>query len=210
MRIVFDDCIMVANMKKRNLSKESTREHILKVASELFYTQGIRAVGIDTIVAKSGVAKTTLYDHFPSKDMLVHSYLMSQDLLFWKMWELTLDLHPNSPKEQITDLFEMFEAGIQTPEVLGCAFLSAVSEYPEFDQPIHQLAILHKQKVKQGFQELAQKAGVSQPEPLAEQLLLLLNGAFATKRVFGVNENSLRQVANIAKTLLNAHLAGDR
>jgi AcrR family transcriptional regulator len=201
---------MVANMKKRNLSKEATREHILKVASELFYTQGIRAVGIDTIVAKSGVAKTTLYDHFPSKDMLVHSYLMSQDQMFWKMWELTLDLHPNSPKKQITDLFEMFEAGIQTPEVLGCAFLSAVSEYPEYDQPIHQLAILHKQKVKQSFQELAKEAGVSQPELLAEQLLLLLNGAFATKRVFGVNENSLRQVANIAKTLLNAHLAGDR
>ncbi|MFZ4816812.1 MAG: TetR/AcrR family transcriptional regulator [Phototrophicaceae bacterium] len=201
---------MTSLSPKPKLAKGAAKEHILKVASELFYTQGIRAVGIDTIVAQSGVAKTTLYDHFPSKDDLVNAYLTIHDQMFWQAWDATLEQHPDSPEQQIRDLFEMLEAGIATPEVLGCAFLSAASEFPDLGQASHQLALVHKQKVKTRFQALAQAAGVAQPEQLAEQLLLLLNGAFASKRVFGSFESAVRQLAATANMLLDAHLTRSR
>jgi AcrR family transcriptional regulator len=198
---------MTSTTPKPKLAKGAAKEHILKVACDLFYSQGIRAVGIDTIVAQSGVAKTTLYDHFPSKDDLVHAYLMIHDQMFWQAWDTVLEQHPTSPEQQIRSLFAMLEAGIATPEVLGCAFLSAASEFPELGQSSHQLALVHKQKVKTRLQELAQAAGIAQPDQLAEQLLLLLNGAFATKRVFGALENPTRQLAASANMLIDAHLA---
>ncbi len=192
---------------KPKLARGAAKEHILKVACEMFYTQGIRAVGVDTIVAQSGMAKTTLYDYFPSKDDLVHAYLSIHDQMFWQAWDATLEQHPESPEQQLRDLFVMLEAGIATPEVLGCAFLSAASEFPELGQSSHQLALVHKQKVKTRFQALAQAAGAAQPEQLAEQLLLLLNGAFATKRVYGSLENPTRQLAATANIVIDAHLA---
>ena len=198
---------MTSIAPKHRLAKGTAREHILKVASELFYTQGIRAVGVDTIVAQSGVAKTTLYDHFPSKDDLVHAYLAIHDQMFWQAWDAALEQHPESPEQQLRDLFKMLETGIATPEVLGCAFLSAASEFPELGQSSHQMALAHKQKVKTQFQALAQAAGAAQSEQLAEQLLLLLNGAFATKRVFGSLENPTRQLAATANIVIDAHLA---
>ena len=192
---------------KPKLAKGHAKEHILKVASELFYTQGIHAVGIDTIVALAGVAKTTLYDHFPSKDSLVNAYLTLHDQVFWQAWDAALAQHPDSPVQQLRDLFEVLEAGLATPEVLGCAFLSAASEFPEIGQSSHQLALIHKQKVKKRFQEMAQAAGIAQSEQLAEQLLLLLNGAFASKRLFGSFTSATRQLAATAIIVLDAHLA---
>jgi len=198
---------MTNTTTKPKLAKGAAKEHILKVASTLFYTQGIHAVGVDTIVAQAGVAKTTLYDHFPSKDDLVNAYLTIHDQMFWQAWDAALEQHPESAEQQIRDLFEMLQAGITTPEVLGCAFLSAASEFPDLGQSSHQVALAHKQKVKTQFQALAQAAGVAQAEQLAEQLLLLLNGAFATKRVFGSLESPARQLAATANMLLDAHLA---
>jgi len=195
---------------KPNRAKGSAREHILKVASALFYAQGIHAVGVDTIVAQAGVAKTTLYHYFPSKDDLVNAYLMIHDQMLWQAWDAAMEQHPESPEQQLRDLFEALEAGIATPEVLGCAFLSAASEFPELGQSSHQVALVHKQKVKMRFQALAQAAGIVQAEQLAEQLLLLLNGAFASKRVFGSLESPTRQLAATANMLIDAHLARAR
>jgi len=198
---------MTSNITKPKLAKGAAKDHILKVASKLFYEHGIRAVGVDTIVAQSGVVKTTLYDHFPSKDDLINAYLTMHDQVFWQVWDTALLKSPDSPVQQIRDLFDVLDAGLATPEVLGCAFLSAASEFPELTQSSHQLALVHKQKVKMQLQALAQAAGVTQPEELAEQLLLVLNGAFASKRIFGTYEGPVRQLATTANMLLDAHLA---
>lgn len=195
------------NTTKPKLAKGTAKEHILKVASELFYTQGIHAVGIDTIVAQAGVAKTTLYDHFPSKEDLVNAYLALKEQMFWQLWDTALEQHPESPEQQLRDLFDAFEALFARPEVLGCPFLSAASEFPELGHTSHQVALFHKQKVITRFQALAQTAGVAQSEQLAEQLLLMLDGAFASNRVFRSFESPTRQLVATANILLDAHLA---
>lgn len=197
-------------MKKQSGAKSargSTKDHILDVASGLFYNTGIRAVGVDTIVAQSGVAKTTLYDHFASKDALISAYLTKHDQEFWEAFQATLDKHPNQPRQQLMELFESFEAMIASPHSLGCPFLSAATEFPELDQPGHQIALAHKQKIRDQLQRLAKAAGAKDPAQLADQLLLLLDGAFASKRVFRTDESPMRQLKATANMLLDMHLA---
>jgi AcrR family transcriptional regulator len=194
------------NKTKAKIPRGQTREHILEVAGRLFYTQGIRAIGVDTIVAQSGVAKTTLYDHFPSKDDLVKAYLEKNDHDFWEMFDTALQQHPDQPKKQLVDVFEHFSALIGTPESLGCPFISVASEFPELEQPGHPLAVAHKQKIRDRLSQLAQAAGAKQPTQLADQLLLLLDGAFASKRVFRSFDSPAAQLVAAANLLLDCHL----
>jgi AcrR family transcriptional regulator len=197
---------MSYNKSKPKLARGEAKDHILEIAGRLFYTQGIRAIGVDTIVAQSGVAKTTLYDHFASKDDLVNAYLEKNDLDFWQMFEAALQQHPGDPKQQLRDVFQRFADLIATPESLGCPFISAASEFPELEQSGHPLAVAHKQKVRDRLSELAQAAGAKQPAQLADQLLLLLDGAFASKRVFRSFDSPAGQLVAAANLLLDCHL----
>ena len=79
----------------------AARQHILDVASDLFYREGIRAVGIDRIVEQSGVGKATLYRHFPTKDALIVAYLEERDRLYWKQLNEVIALHEGSPRAQL-------------------------------------------------------------------------------------------------------------
>lgn len=198
---------MKDNQGKNRLPKGAARQHILEVADDLFYHIGIRAVGVDTIVAQAGVAKTTLYDHFASKDALIEAYLEGRDHAFWQLVEMTLTKHPDSPREQLLDLFESIEAFIAGPECLGCPFLNAVAEFPEPDQPGHGIAVAHKEKLRMWFTELAQAAGVKAAHQFADQLMLLLDGAFASKRVYCSAQSPAMQLKATVQMLLQAHLA---
>ncbi len=201
---------MKDNQVKNKSAKGATRQHILEIASDLFYYTGIRAVGVDTIVARSGVAKTTLYDHFASKDELINAYLEGRDSYAWQMMEETLAKHPDSPRQQLIDVVESFENLIAEPESVGCPFLNAVAEFPELDQPGHQIALAHKQKLRAKFAELAQAAGVKAASQLADQFMLLTDGAFAAKRVYRSAQSPALQLKATAEMLLEAHLASSK
>jgi AcrR family transcriptional regulator len=191
---------------KAKMPKGATKPHILQIAGNLFYRLGIRAVGIDTIVAESGVAKTTLYDHFPSKDDLIVAYLQQYDQIFWQAFEQTAQQHPDNPKQQLLDLFDSFDQLIRSEEFLGCPFLSAVAEFPELNQPGHQVAIAHKQSVRDRFYAMAQHIGAHDPHQLADQLLLILDGAYASKRVFRDAESPAKYLKPTIEAILSAHL----
>ncbi len=198
---------MKDNQGKNRLPKGAARQHILDVADDLFYHTGIRAVGVDTIVAQSGVAKTTLYDHFASKDALIEAYLEGRDNAFWQLVEMILAQRPDSPKEQLVDLFESLEGFINGPECLGCPFLNAVAEFPEPDQPGHKISLAHKEKLRMRLTELARAAGVKAASQFADQLMLLLDGAFASKRVYCSAQSPAAQLKATVQMLLQAHLA---
>jgi AcrR family transcriptional regulator len=198
---------MAKATEKNRIPRGAVRHHIVDVASGLFYTNGIRAVGVDTIVAEAGVAKTTLYDHFASKDDLIIAYLEKGDQMFWRDVEATLQQHAGDPRRQIAALFESFETMIASPQSLGCPFLSAASEFPELNQPGHAVALAHKQKLRDRLRDLAVSAGAHAPDQLADQLLLLLDGAFASKRVFRTDQSPVRMLHTTAQLLLDFHLA---
>ncbi|GAX42262.1 TetR family transcriptional regulator protein [Tolypothrix sp. NIES-4075] len=189
---------------KPDEAKPALREHILDIADELFYREGIRATGVDTIVAKSGVAKTTLYRYFPSKDDLVVAYLERRNQRFWELMSAEIAKHPNQPGEQLLAVFKWLDELLAKPDCLGCPFLVTTSEFAELDYPGHQVSIKHKEAVRSRLIELAQEAGASKERELGANLLLLLDGAFAQRRLFGtVAEVSLEKAA---ATLINAYL----
>ncbi|WP_026731415.1 TetR/AcrR family transcriptional regulator [Fischerella sp. PCC 9605] len=186
-------------------AKPALREHILNIADELFYREGIRATGVDTIIAKSGVAKTTLYRYFPSKDDLVVAYLERRNQRFWELMEVEIAKHPHQPTQQLLAVFKWLDELLTKPDCLGCPFLITTAEFAQLDYPGHQVAIKHKEAVRDRLMQLSEQASASNPRELAANLLLLIDGAFAQRRLFGqVAEVSLEKAA---ATLINAYLS---
>jgi len=180
------------------------RERILDTAARLFYRDGYRAVGVDTIIAESGVAKMTLYRHFPSKDDLIAAYLgrANHQLLEWM--ERLIVPHQDS-RAALEAVFEGVAKLASSPQCLGCAFVGAAAEFPELDHPGHRAALAHKRQVVDRFRDLAEAAGARDPRGLAEQLLLVMDGAWSAARVFGPGSHG-RRAAAAAKALIAAQV----
>jgi len=183
------------------------RERILETAERLFYRDGYRAVGVDTIIAESGVAKMTLYRHFGSKDELIAAFLerANHQLLEWIEGLITPQADPAAA---LVAVFEGVAKLASSPECLGCAFVGAAAEFPEPEHPGHRVALGHKRAVAARLRELAEAAGATDPDELAEELLLVMDGAWSASRVFGPGNHGQR-AAEAARTLIGAHVEGD-
>jgi AcrR family transcriptional regulator len=184
----------------------SAREQLLETAARLFFQVGYRAVGVDTIVAESGVGKMTLYRHFPSKDDLIVAYLKESNEKFWDWFNQATAQSAGQPRNQLLAFFRALEKLAVKPMCYGCPFLNAAVDFPERDHPGHQVALEHKQAVRARFRELAKQAGARSPEALADQLLLLMDGAFMAVRMFGVR-NPAAGVTQAAEALIEAQLS---
>jgi AcrR family transcriptional regulator len=197
-------------MTRAASGRPSARDRILDTASELFYRDGFRAVGVDTIIARSGVAKMTLYRHFPSKDDLIVAYLEESHERFWA-WIEDATVGHEEPRAKLLALFEAVGGLARSPECLGCTFQGTAAEFPDLDHPGHRAARAHKQAVLRRLHELAAQAGARDPADLAGELYLLMEGAFAAARMFGRRQSPAASVARAAATLLDAQLpaAGD-
>lgn len=183
--------------------KGLARQQILDVAGPLFFREGFRAVGVDTIVEQAGIAKMTLYRHFPSKDDLIVAYLEQSNNKFWNWFEAAIDKQAGGPRQQLTALFKALETMVTNSGCYGCSFQVAAAEFPELNQAVHQVALAHKQTLRQRLFDLATQAGAHKPDVLADQLLLMMDGAFVAARIFGPTNPALH-VAEAAATLINA------
>ena len=187
----------------KNQGSPAARERILVTAGELFYRHGFQAVGIDTIVAESGVAKMTLYRHFSSKDELISAYLERSNQQFWD-WLESATAAATAPRAKILAIFAAVGDLSASPQCLGCTFQGAAAEFPAQSHPGHQVALAHKQAVTRLFHDLAVEAGLRDPEALSNQLLLLMDGAWTAARMFGPL-NPGRYAAQAAAALVQAH-----
>lgn len=181
---------------------QPARERILDTAGELFYRDGYRAVGIDTIIAQSGVAKMTLYRHFPSKDDLIAAYLEEANRRYWRWFDETIAAK-REPREKLVALFEATGRLATSPRCLGCAFQATAAEFPQAGHPGHRIARAHKRAVLRRLAALAREAGARDAEELASELLLLMDGAFAAARMFG-RRSPASSVAPAAVALIEA------
>ena len=151
--------------------KQSMKERILETADRLFYLRGIRAIGVDTIAAEVGISKRTLYNHFPSKDELIAAYLQGR-----------FNKAPPSdkpPVEQILGTFDRLERGFASKGFRGCPFVNAVAELGSEDRPVKKIAVAFKESRRIWFRDLLLKLDVPDPEGLATQLTLLVDGSIA-------------------------------
>jgi AcrR family transcriptional regulator len=180
------------------------KDKVFQTAARLFYQHGYRAIGVDTIAAESGVGKMTLYRHYPSKDDLIVAYLKDHDDYFWNRFEQITKDAPTA-REKLFVFFDALQDYVKTPACHGCPFINVATEYPEVDHPGHRIAIEHKQAVRKRFRTLSQEAGARNPDMLADQLFLLMDGAYMSARMFGTN-NPGSHVATAAKTLIDTQL----
>jgi len=185
-------------------TEASPKEKLFQKAARLFYQHGYRAIGVDTIAAESGIGKMTLYRHYPSKDDLIVAYLKDSDETFWANFDEIVK-EAITPREKLLAFFESLQEYVNTPACYGCPFLNVATEYPEAHHPGHQIALEHKQSVRAKFRTLAKEAGAREPNVLADQLFLLMDGAYMASRMFGA-KNPASHLASAAKTLIDAQI----
>jgi AcrR family transcriptional regulator len=154
------------------------RDRILDTAFRLFYARGIRAVGVDLIIAESGVAKATFYKHFPAKDELVLAYLEKVDGIWTGQLRAAAEAAGPDPADQLVGLFDALGTACRRDGYRGCAFINAAAESSP-GTPVHARTVEHKQAVLAWLQELAARAGADDPASLARSLALLLDGGLA-------------------------------
>ena len=187
--------------------KKPARQRILDTAAEMFYRDGIRAVGIDTIVARSGVAKMSLYRNFPSKDALVTAWLEDRNRFFWRRWDKAETSRAGGPRRQLEAILDMIAATASHPKWRGCPFLNTATEFPEPDHPARAVILAHKRVVRDRLRALAAAALARDPDLLAEQLQLLIDGAYAIGQSLGP-DGPARTVASAGRVLIAKAIAG--
>jgi AcrR family transcriptional regulator len=151
--------------------KPSMKERILETADRLFYLQGIRAVGVDTIAAEIGISKRTLYNHFPSKDELISAYLSR------RFNRPTASDKP--PAEQILGTFDSLERRFASRDFRGCPFVNAVAELGPEDRAVKKIAVAFKESRRVWFRDLLMQLDVADADAVATQLTLLVDGSIA-------------------------------
>lgn len=155
----------------------AARQQILETASELFYQKGIPHVGINEVIAESGVAKRTLYRWFPSKDKLIEE-VMKHRAQEWIQWfEKAVTDRGNTPKEQLLATFDVLREWYASPGFRGCPFINAVLELANASHKAHHISIDLRESIRQIIMRLAAQAGVQNPDAFSRQYLLLIGGA---------------------------------
>jgi AcrR family transcriptional regulator len=173
------------------------RDRILETASALFYRRGVRAVGVDLVVEEAGVAKTSLYRHFGTKDDLVAAFLAREDADFWSTWDRVVEKHKHDAKAELDAHLEWIGERVGRPNYRGCPQINVAAEFPEPDHPARKVAADHKREMRRRLKGIAERLGADRPDELAGQLSLLINGAFVSSQILEPDEaiSLLRQIA---------------
>jgi AcrR family transcriptional regulator len=192
-----------AKMPREAAAEPSARERLLAAAGELFYRQGIRSVGVDDIIARADVAKMSLYRSFPSKDELAAAYLEAIDRDYWRRWDETVAKHGGEPREQLRALFRVLVRWTTRADWRGCPFTNAATEFPEPGHPARRIAEANKAELRRRLAGLCRAAGARRPAHLADELLLLFEGAYVSAQTFGP-DGPASAAADAAEALLAA------
>jgi AcrR family transcriptional regulator len=162
----------------------AARQRILETAFRLFYAHGIRGVGVDRIIAESGVAKATFYKHFPAKDDLVLAYLDKVDETWTAQLKAAAEAAGPEPADQLVGMFDALATACRREGYRGCGFINAAAEN-EAGTRVHDRTLAHKDAVRAWVRSLAEDAGAADPDELARVLTLLLDGGLASGSVDG-------------------------
>ena len=179
------------------------RERILETAFRLFYAHGVRGVGVDTIIAASGVAKATFYKHFPSKDDLAVAYLDRVDALWRGQLQAAAAAAGPDPRVRLVGMFDALLAVCEQDDFHGCAFINTAAESAP-GSPVHARSVEHKAEVRAWVRDIALQGGARDPAALARALTLLLDGALA-EGVLDGDPSAARAAKDAAAALVETH-----
>lgn len=189
----------------------SNRAHetVLQTASNLFYREGVRAVGMDLIVHQSGVAKTTIYRHFPTKDALVEAFLEREDREFWKQWDEVIAPHVGSARDALAGLCNWVGERVSRDNYRGCPQINVAAEFADFEHPARRVAHRHKDEMVARLTALCRELDSPTAELRAQQIGLLFDGAFMSSG--RLNHLGAQGVLNDAIVrLIDAEIGGEK
>jgi AcrR family transcriptional regulator len=158
-------------------------------------------VGVDTIIAKAGVAKSSLYRYFRTKDDLIAEYVRSEDEAFWQEWDRVASTHAGDPNAVLTALLSWIGSKIAAPRYRGCPQLNVVAEFPDAAHPARKIAAQHKTEMRRRLMDLANRLNVERPELVADQLWILIDGAFVNHDLLATHDPAALLV-NAANAIL--------
>jgi len=154
------------------------RERIDRTAYQLFSRHGIRAVGIDTVVARAGVAKMTLYRHYPSKEDLALAFLRRREELWTRSWlQREVKRRGRTPGEQLLAIFDAFDKWFRRSDFEGCAFAKVLLEHDERGHPVRNAAEAHLETIRAFVKQLAEQAGVRDADGFARRWQMVMMGS---------------------------------
>ena len=167
------------------------RERLVAAAIELFYRNGVGAVGIDRVIAAAGVTKSTFYKHFEGKDDLMVAAVRRRDEWESQAWDRAVRaIAGDDPAAQLLAMLDVMDLWFNDPDFRGCMFVSAAAEFPNPHDPVHQAAAAYKQRSRDHRRDLARAAGAdpAAAETFADCFTALLEGALILRQTQGRND----------------------
>jgi len=181
------------------------RERILAAAYELFSQRGIRAVGTEEVLAKAGVAKSTLYRHFSSKDELVLAFLQRREQRWTREFvEAEARRRGSTPRERLLAIFDVFDEWFHRDDFEGCSFVNVLLEMGDLDNPLGKASAAHLEYIRSVVRTLAEEAGMQDSETFAHSWHILMKGS-----IVAAGEGDLlsaRRARAMAEDLLDKYL----
>lgn len=172
----------------RTKTASDARQRLLDTADRLFYAEGVRAVGIDRIIAEAGVAKMTLYSHFRSKDDLILAVLRHREGQFMASFDLAMERHAEAGEDRLGALFSALKEWFESPDFRGCAFINASVELADAGHPGSVFARQHKERFHDFVAKLIEEALGKSAARLAPAVSLLIEGAIVTAVLRGSSD----------------------
>jgi AcrR family transcriptional regulator len=183
-----------------------TRQRLIDASVRRFYRDGFRNVGIDQVLADVGISKTAFYKHFESKEDLMLAALDAQNHWLQNTFrQMIQDRGGPSPLGQLRALFHVVEQIIESDEFHGCIFVNVSMEFPLLHEPAHQAAVRSKEAIETIVHDLAAKAGAADPQALAQELCLIMEGVYVTRHVTG-KPNTMAIARRLAERALAGHV----
>jgi AcrR family transcriptional regulator len=167
-----------------DITRNDTRDIILDVTEKLIYKSGIAATGMDLLVKTAGVSRKSIYRYFANKEELTIAALQRRDVR-WMNWYRTEVDKAATPADRLLNLFTVLKAWFDSEGFRGCAFINTSGETGDPQDPVRLVAKEHKQKLLDYVCELCTEHGATDPQALAKQLLILIDGAITVALVMG-------------------------
>ncbi len=182
--------------KPKQLRGTAVRDKLVDIATQLFYDNGIHAVGVDEVVRQAGVAKATLYRWFPGKDDLVLAVLQRRDEVFWAKWDTVEAQHPD-PRDELAAQLRWIQDLATWEGYRGCAFVNTAAEFDHTRAAIRERCLRHEHELQRRLRALTAELGVADSDRLADQLHISIVGAFAVGGLYptGGPAAELRSIA---------------
>jgi AcrR family transcriptional regulator len=182
----------------------SARERILDSAYELFSTRGVRAVGVDDVIDRAGVAKATLYRHFASKDALVLAFLVRREELFTRGWiQAEARRRAATARDRLLAIFDLFDEWFRRDDFEGCSFVNVLLESANRDGPVARACVGHLERVRDVLRDFAADAELRDVDNFAHAFHLLMQGAVAHAEEGDVE--AARRAQAMARDLIDKH-----